>query len=30
MTTNETIEEINRELEKAQLKDINIKITTKI
>ncbi|CAF3855959.1 unnamed protein product, partial [Rotaria sp. Silwood1] len=28
MTTNETIEEINRELEKAQLKDINIKITT--
>ncbi|CAF5166040.1 unnamed protein product, partial [Rotaria sp. Silwood1] len=28
MTTNETIEEINRELEKAQFKDINIKITT--
>ncbi|CAF4765731.1 unnamed protein product, partial [Rotaria sp. Silwood2] len=28
MTTNQTIEEINSELEKAQRKDINIKITT--
>jgi hypothetical protein len=30
MTTNKTIEEINRELQKAQNKDINIKIDTKI